>query len=1298
MKKRFLTFLAAALLPAAAFAGKIFEVDFDDYGVAPGIAKGDKRVYKFKDADLQLRMFPGVNGKGNSINLANSECVEYLMPGNFNPKCGTVSLWVSPVNWKLSDPEWQVFFFAWQKDFQLRIHKLAPHYIKATIVHRPAGGKQQAITVQARCNTADWSPGRWHKIDVTWDEENIRLYIDGKVPEKTPITVGKSGRVGPTRPAGTFKTRQNLPDASGRFCIGTRSDWQKRKEVNRAHKTAIDSLTIHDRILSAAEIQKEYETIVPPQRRKMVLNYAEIPMQKGSAPDWSKALKLPIATQLKPVELLRADVLAAHNGETLFLKYIVYNKAEKTTITRRDGNVWEDDSIEFHLSSRDGKQQNQYIANSRGVYFDSRNLDPRWNGNAKVAGEQKKDCWTVEMAIPLEDLGGKSIIGKEMSADFCVSIQKGRQQNYYHWCNSTGTVYRARDTIKLSADDSFYQLDLDPVQFAAGNMNLTGKGDLKNETVTAKVVPEGYSEVRYPENFNGATWKRRLNGGKHNLTVKSPRFIYHYDFIVDYPLEASVGCNPDTGMLTLDIDLTNAGEAAHDALRGKTIPGKVKLLDPSGKTVAESTFSMSAIKGTATVSLPKDPVAGTYKVEVSTSGKNTTFTRQVPFRVPDMTPFKLRIGNDHTVPEPWQPLRDLQNNRYQTLTGTVQIGPGAFPSRLTNKGVELLTSAPVWTLNGESVKWENLKRGDVFDDYVVYTGTGKAGKLHIDWRGELWFDGAWILKFKLSPLSGNAAVNDFNIAYQVAPAAGKFAMDPIYLPFKDGKVAVALGGDARRKDNILWISGHEKGVFFWTKSNANWANKPGEKPLTAQKDAAGTSVRLNVISRPVTLSSPAEYTMVFMGTPSRVPMDGFRLVNYGSMRNSNVTYHSINWSGFYNTANANDMTTLTSCAPAYPDKLRQTFTEKMARNVKTHIYTMPGQISNLEPVYDFIGKNNWSTPRLNHSGTKLGQPWLLDYFCFNATDRTADWWCYNLDNTLRTFPNMIHGPYFDVASTKFCENQIHGCGGKDVFGQDYISSDALGLRTFMMRVYKTVHKYKGSIMLHSHVQFLPMSHGFVDAFSPGENTFHILIKNLDYGYCEDIPLEQYQVDFNWRKAGVPYCHIIQSGRICRNVPAFKKLKNKVENSPEYALRALTPPILHDFNTWSTFVYNPTINHWWGLRKQLGLGGDAEFVGYWENQAVKPSASNTYCSYYIVRTPGAPFRRLLLFGNFNRTPVKAACTIDFKALGIEKTAVVTEIWRNKTKKGGRNWTNREIPLAEINNITIPGNHFAIIGIK
>jgi hypothetical protein len=288
--------------------------------------------------------------------------------------------------------------------------------------------------------------------------------------------------------------------------------------------------------------------------------------------------------------------------------------------------------------------------------------------------------------------------------------------------------------------------------------------------------------------------------------------------------------------------------------------------------------------------------------------------------------------------------------------------------------------------------------------------------------------------------------------------------------------------------------------------------------------------------------------------------------------------------------------------------------------------------------------------------------------------------------------------YFDVASTKFCENITHGCGGKDIFGQPYITSDALGLRNFLMRVYKTVHKNNGSILLHSHVQFLPMSHGFIDIFAPGENTFHIMAKNLDYGYCEDIPLEQYQTDFNWVKAGVPYTLIIQSGRLCRFTPAFKKDRARVENSPEFALRALAPAIIHDFNTWPTFVYNRTVNNWWIIREQIGLGSeDVEFHGYWENTAAVPTASNTYCSYYKINKPGAPYKIVLMISNFNRTPVQAGMKIDFNALGVETPAVVTNIWANKQVRG-KGIKDVPVKVADIEKISIPGNHFLLIGIK
>ncbi len=1298
MKKIILALLGAAMLPAMSFAGKTFEVDFDDYGVAPGIA-GDKRVYRFKDGDLQLRMFPGVNGKGNSLNLANSECVEYLMPKNFNPKGGTVSIWVCPINWQLYGEGWQTFFFAWQKDFQLRINKLTPGYIEATIVNRPAGDKQHALTAVARCDAADWAPGRWHKIDVTWDEEKISLYIDGKIPQKTPDKIGKNTRVRPTNPIRLFRAKQNYPDASGRFCIGTRYDWQTRKEVNRTHKTAIDKLTIRNRVLGPVEIRKEYEMVIPPAPVQAALNFAAIPCQQGDTPDWSKALKMPIAAQLAPAPHIPAYIMLAHNNKNLFVKYFV-GKAPlktKTPATVRDGKLWEDDSVEFHFHAPGGKQQNQYIFNSAGAIYDSCNTQVSWNGKATVKPEIGKDFWTLEAVIPLDDLGGKDLLtGKDCQAEFCISIHDRSTIHYYHWGNYTGRVYQARDIIHFNNDDSYFQLDADPLKLNTGNLKISGKGDLKGDKVTAGITPDGYSTFVYPADFNGVTWERTLPAGKQRLAVESKKFKFYCNFAVDYPLELRHSCNPADKKLKLEIDLTNAGSAVAETLRKGVISGTAKLLDPTGKTVSNTGFTLKNIKDEITLALPADLIAGTYTIEAATTGKGTSFTRQIPFRVPDLTPYKVRLGMDHSVPDPWLPLKDLGNDRYQTLTNTIQLSGNAFPTRITHGDTELLLAPPAWNINGTEVKWDAPKRSAIHQDFAVYTGRGTAGDLALEWKGELWFDGAWIVNIDLIPLKKNAEVKSFNVSYKLPAVAGKFAMDPIYVPFKD-EVAIGLGGDARRKDNILWLSGHEKGVFFWTKSNANWVNNRDEKPLTAKKDPSGTSARINIISRPVKMPGKASYTMVFMGTPSRVPMKEHRLVNYnGYLRNSHCNYQPINFGYMANAANPSDMTALTSCIPAYREEMLKFLAPYKARKIKNHIYTMPGQVSDAVADYDYIGRDNWSSPRLNHSGIKLGKPWILDYFCFNATDLTADLWSYNIDKTMKEYP--IEGLYYDVASTKFCENITHGCGGKDIFGQPYITSDALGLRNFLMRTYKTVHKNNGSILLHSHVQFLPMSHAFIDIFAPGENTFHIMAKNLDYGYCEEIPLEQYQTDFNWVKAGVPYTLIIQSGRLCRFTPAFKKERARVENSPEFALRALAPAIIHDFNTWPTFVYNRTVNNWWFIREHIGLGSDeVEFHGYWENTAAVPTAPKTYCSYYKINKKGAPYRVVLMISNFNRTPVKAAMKIDFAALGVETPQAVTNIWKNKEIRG-QGVRDDLVKVSEIGNIDIPGNHFLLIGIK
>ena len=72
------------------------------------------------------------------------------------------------------------------------------------------------------------------------------------------------------------------------------------------------------------------------------------------------------------------------------------------------------------------------------------------------------------------------------------------------------------------------------------------------------------------------------------------------------------------------------------------------------------------------------------------------------------------------------PLTGKRERRYKTITGTYQVGPGAFPSKITNGGTQLLLAPPLWQINGKEIKWSGLKKIAI----VGYTNAGKSTLLN----------------------------------------------------------------------------------------------------------------------------------------------------------------------------------------------------------------------------------------------------------------------------------------------------------------------------------------------------------------------------------------------------------------------------------------------------------------------------------------------------------------------------------------------------------------------------------------
>lgn len=130
-------------------------------------------------------MHEGVAGKGNALTLNNRESVVYSNYKNHNPKQGTISLWIAPKNWSPDKKKFQVFFdSAFPGGCRFLIYKFIQNSLLrfAIILDNKEIGY-----INVPLKNADWTPGRWHKIDAVWDNTMMALYLDGRPGEADAI-------------------------------------------------------------------------------------------------------------------------------------------------------------------------------------------------------------------------------------------------------------------------------------------------------------------------------------------------------------------------------------------------------------------------------------------------------------------------------------------------------------------------------------------------------------------------------------------------------------------------------------------------------------------------------------------------------------------------------------------------------------------------------------------------------------------------------------------------------------------------------------------------------------------------------------------------------------------------------------------------------------------------------------------------------------------------------------------------------------------------------------------------------
>jgi hypothetical protein len=88
---------------------------------------------------------------------------------------------------------------------------------------------------------------------------------------------------------------------------------------------------------------------------------------------------------------------------------LISEKEPSAVVTRRDGEVWFDDSVEFFIQPGRAEHYYQFIVNAIGTRYDGRHIFEKgllrsvhtWNTDYQARTGREKDAWTLEMAIPL---------------------------------------------------------------------------------------------------------------------------------------------------------------------------------------------------------------------------------------------------------------------------------------------------------------------------------------------------------------------------------------------------------------------------------------------------------------------------------------------------------------------------------------------------------------------------------------------------------------------------------------------------------------------------------------------------------------------------------------------------------------------------------------------------------------------------------------------------------------------------------------------------------------------------------
>lgn len=1222
-------------------AEPVFMASFDN-GVDADWANGDKKPRAISE---ELEPFAdGVAGKAVRIGAWDGMLTRgtteikdrkysYLFDakGNIDHRKGSVSFWLSPVDWDGGEemPHRMFAFFRGADNQQcMIIYKIA----NRPILYFYLKNGDSVSSVHA--NIGHWKRHDWHFLTCNWDNGAMNLFLDGELknignytPFETPFETMKLGYLG----------------------------WQFE-----SGGSLMDDFRIYNQSLGEKEIEKLFlsREINSGTSAAMVVKVGKsTPHVDGIINDGEYATGATGFTDIrgKGFASIQSRYYLSHDDENL---YFAVQSPQGTPPASnhlgRDVPVWENESVEFFINTANSDLY-QFIFNSSGGFFDSKNKLTTWNSQGvRIASKISDGNWILEGAVPWTDIGATP--ESKLRFNFCRSFQSLAMQTSVANVGALGYAHKEKfpeavfspttPAFTISSIGDLSRFDMD---FTA----TVGSGD-----GTANVTIQCLHDER-------VVLEKKL---AHPLGKEQTNFAFKH---TDFPKSDKVAIALDTEkygkLFQASYKLATAEpmklqflytEIAHQQIifnmlttlmpesRGKL---QVVFTDDGGKELLCRVFSLDAPSPNFKLTMDIAPfppgdytITGTRIMPDSTTALLFVEEWRKPTNPPvwDQHPFVM----DEATPKPWTPLQ-VKGQEILCTQRVYDFGKSLFVAQLTALGKKYLAAPMAVTINGDSTI-KNLKEDDIVNhgDKAHITREGIIGKVRLKTEMTMEFDGLLNVKLTYEPTTTATDIETmtlempFNAQYSKYCNAGKSwgSADSAPTRFFTDKPWVS----DIFQDFAFWLGDEDTGFNFLAQNMRGWHCEDTARSVMISLDAAGNRKAVfQLIDRPLTLRQPRTIEFAFMLTPSR-PLNA--AINRCQAQEWQM------WTGQYSKyfdyqdpkyaihtpgkPNLFHYTTIVGTSPHSPD---------------WNYWTQEWAFSTLGMVYaDFPAKDLAERNRGHYIAACLNARSFLN-FKTHQIQFAVDF-------------HDIHNYYYDLGVIQPCSNALHGCKWIDDFGREQKSLPWKNAREYMRRTAQILHKRHpdGLLSVHANVQRLAPILSFADIFVGGEDFVpEVGAKGNYYDLVNSEVLRCYSLPLGLVSKNL---FIPQFARALEFVnPAKKFIASEPEN--QRAMRHLLTLLLaHDYDVFG----GSTVD---SFKTEFGWNTNTIFIPYWKKHElwkIKNHRADKIVLSAFTRPEG---RAVLAMVNDADTIESFSLELDCNALiGKNAPAVIKDVYIPKNQ--------------------------------